>query len=466
MKRFLLSLASRLSLFVLSISFGMVSYLVVHKLGVDEKPARHALLEPVPLSLQDEIVIDAEAFLLAKTDAPVDFAGDALGVYYILQQNGDVVRVAPEAGGGTSATPYTSLAHFETDPDLGFSGLALHPDFHVKEKPGYGRFYVITSEKAGAGRADFIPEFGGGKEHHQDVLYEYTVEDPLLLAFRGKKRELMRFSQPGSENNLSGLTFDPSGLLYVGVGDGAAAEVGRKSPSRNASSLANAYGKVLRIDPVGHDSLNGSYGIPQENPFRLVTGALPELWAFGLRAPHSLSFDPFRRSLCISESGYLGEEEINFSQTGGEHFGWDIGVDAARLSSSMRAQLAEIVTPPAISIDLKSGIAARTTGSVVYRGESFPSLAGNTLFASHDGQIMALRSDLESPTGSKVSRVDIGRLGQEKFRALRTNPRGELIVLCEDGSVYEMRKSASLGTGGSSHRSLFCLVPVMEGLKG
>ena len=466
MKRFLLSLASRLSLFILSISVGKASYLVVQKLGADEKPADGSSLDSVPLSLQDEIVLDAEAFLLAKTESPVDFAGDALGVCFILQKNGDIVRVAPEAGGGTSATPYTSLGHFEIDPALGFSSLALPPDFHLKEKPGYGRFYVIAAEKSGAGSADFIPEFGGGKEHHQDVLYEYTVEDPLLLTFRGEKRELMRFSQPGAENNLSGLTFDPSGLLYVGVGDGASAEVGRKSPSRNASSLNNAFGKVLRIDPVGNDSLNGSYGIPEGNPFRLVTEALPELWAFGLRAPHSLSFDPFRRSLCISESGYLGEEEINFSQMGGEHFGWDIAVDSAKLSNAMRAQLAEIVTPPAVAIDLKSGIAARTTGSVVYRGESFPSLAGNTLFASHDGQIMALRSDLESPTGSKVSRVDIGRLGQEKFSALRTSPRGELIILCEDGSVYEMRKGASLGTGGSSQRTLFCLIAGGEKNKG
>ncbi len=458
MKRILLSLASRISLVVLSISVGMISYLVVQKLGAGEKDAVRSTLQSAPLSFYEDVVIDAEPFLLAKTESPVDFAGDALGVFYILQKNGDIIRVAPEVGGGTSATPYTSLGHFEIDPDLGFSSLALHPDFHLKEKPGYGRFYVIAAEKSGAGKADFLPEFGGGSEHHQDVLYEFTVADPLLLTFRGEKRELMRFSQPGAENNLCGLTFDPTGLLYLGVGDGASAEVGRKSPSRNASSLNNAFGKVLRIDPVGNDSLNGSYGIPEGNPFRLVTGSLPELWAFGLRAPHSLSFDPFRRSLCIGERSYPGAEEINFSQVGGEHFGWDIGADSARMNSTMRAQLAEIVTQPALAINLHSGMAARTTGSVVYRGECFPSLAGKTLFASHDGQIMALRSDLDSSTENKVSRVEIGRLGQERFRALRTSHCGELILLCEDGSVYEMRKGASLGTGGSSQRSLFCLV--------
>lgn len=465
MKRMLLSAASRLGLFVLSISVGAVSYAVVHQLGAEPGQGNELSLEVAPITFQEDIVLDAEPFLMAKTESPVDLAGDALGVFFILQKNGDMVRVAPEVGGGTSATPYASLGHFEIHPELGFSSLALHPDFHVKEKAGYGRFYVVASEKSGAGRVDFLPEFGGGEEHHQDVLYEYTVEDPLLLTFRGGKRELMRFSQPGGENNLRGLTFDPAGLLYVGVGDGASAAVGRKSPSRNSSSLTNAFGKVLRIDPTGRDSINGSYGIPEGNPFRLVTAALPELWAFGLRSPHSLSFDPFGRSLCISESGYLGREEINFSQVGGEHFGWDIGVDSAKLDPAMRAQLAEIVTPPAVAIDLNSGIAARTTGSVVYRGENFPSLAGKTIFASHDGQIMAIGTDLKSASNGKVSRVDVGRLGQEKFSAMRTSPQGELIILCEDGSVYEMRKSASLGTGGSSQRTLFCLVPRAEKLK-
>jgi len=33
-----------------------------------------------------------------------------------------------------------------------------------------------------------------------------------------------------------------------------------------------------------------------------------------------------------------------------------------------------------------------------------------------------------------------------------------VILLCESGEVFEMRKNASLGTGNSKQRALFCEV--------
>ena len=213
-----------------------------------------------------------------------------------------------------------------------------------------------------------MAEHGGGTEHHQDVVYEYTVADPLLTAFRGERREVMRFSQPGPENNLNSLVFDHLGLLYLGVGDGDTGAAGEGQPSRNASTLSTAFGKILRIDPVGRSSANGRYSIPDGNPFRLVTEALPELWAFGLRSPRNLSFDLFNRTLCISETGANGSDEINLSVIGGEHFGWDLDQDFPKMSIAMQTQVAGIVTPPVVSLNRETSPVARNTGSLVYRG--------------------------------------------------------------------------------------------------
>ncbi len=456
MNRLLLSLAAKLGLFTISLGMGMVAYLIVHDGDASADPGARTVSATSASQLGPRVVVDAEAHLLARVDSPVDAAGDAFGIFYILQADGRVVRVAPEVGGGGSATPYANFGDGRTEPELGFSGLVLHPNFLMKDQPGCGRFYVLAAEVAGAGPVDFLPEFGGGHEHHQDVLYEYTVEDPLLPEFRGTRRELMRLSQPGPEHNARGLAFDPAGLLYLGVGDGAAGEIGRESPSRNASSLTSAYGKVLRIDPLGRNSANGQYGIPDGNPFRLVSGALPELWVFGLRAPESLSYDPFLRSLCIAERANPIREEINLSRFGGEHFGWDIGEDSSKLSRAARTRLAEIVTAPAVALDLHAGLCARTSGSVVYRGENFPSLAGTLLCASHDGQILALRSGEAESAPARLARVELGHLGGQRFSGLRAGPRGELVLLCEDGRVFEMRKAASLGTGSAKQRSLFC----------
>lgn len=456
MNCFVWSLVSKLGLFLGSVGTGMLGYVVFHG-SLDNSENAAADGDVVAPEIASQMRLDAEAHLLARVEAPVDAVGDAFGVYYLLQRDGRVVRVAPLAGGGVSAEPYADWGDGRTDPDLGFGGFVLHPNFLRKGHPGCGRFYVLVSERAGSGRVDFVPEFGGQAEHHQDVVYEYEVEDPLLPEFRGTRRELLRFRQPGPEHNARGLAMDPEGFLYLGVGDGAVAEVGRESPSRNASSLRNAYGKVLRIDPLGHNAPSGQYGIPGSNPFRLVSEALPELWAFGLRAPGSLAYDAFSRGLCIADRARAHLEEIRFSRQGGEHFGWDLAEGSAKLNRAARARLDEIISAPSVSLDLRAGIVAPTSGSLVYRGEHFPSLAGLLVFASRDGQMLALRREGAaggSPPG--LVRLETERFAGMRFVGLRPGPRGELVVLCEDGGVYEVRKAAALGTDGSRQRSLFC----------
>ncbi len=457
MNRWILPIAAKVGLIGASLGLGALGYLFAHDLGPDfaaPSPPKEVF---APVSAFDaEVVIDAEPQLLAKVESPVDADGDALGIYYLLEADGDLVRVASTANGGSEASRYARLADDRTDTAIGFSNLALHPNFLMKSEPGYGCFYVIVSEISGSALVDFSPEFGGGQEHHQDVLYEYSVEDPLLTEFRGTRRELMRLSQPGADHNVRGLTFDPTGQLYVGVGDGALAEAGNFSPSRNASSLMNVYGKVLRIDPLGRNSANGQYGIPESNPFCLVSEALPELWVFGLRSPQSLSYDPIQRALCIAENAGNGRDEVNLSLYGGEHYGWDINENAERLGRAARARISEVVTDPAVSLDRLSRSVARTSGSVIYRGEQFPSLAGNLLIASHDGQLLALRPGNAGTGEPRLVKVDLSRFGNPRFTSLRQGPRGEMILLCEGGEVFEMRKNAALGTGTTNQRALFC----------
>jgi len=44
--------------------------------------------------------------------------------------------------------------------------------------------------------------------------------------------------------------------------------------------------------------------------------------------------------------------------------------------------LRDVVTEPKLSLNRQSGVVGRNTGNIVYRGESFPSLAGKLIFAS------------------------------------------------------------------------------------
>lgn len=456
MTSLLFSLFSKLSLFVVSAGVGMVAYFLFA--GTDSNGAGSEIkLGAINIpSIETRMQLPMEPSLLARTQSPVDISGDAYGVLYVLQQDGKVVRVGNEGSTLSVSTQYADLSDERTETTIGHSAIAFHPEFLVRESLGFGKFYVIVAEKAQSGMPDFIPQFGFGPEHHQDVVYEYQTEFPLASNFKGTRREVMRFSQPGKEHNVTSMSFDPLGYLYLAVGDGAAAKVEGRSPSKNASSLSNAYGKILRIEPNGRNSVNGKYGVPKTNPFLLVTEAMPELWAFGLRAPRNLSFDPFHRNLCIGESSDSGQDKVNVSGYGGEHFGWDLLHGKGMFSLVSNAQIAEAVTGPIFSINRNSQTVGGNAGNVVYRGENFPSLAGRLIVASESGELIVSQPE----NGGQISLLDLGIVSEKRIRNLCTTPEGELVILCHDGSIYELRKVESTSDGSWKRKPLYCFQPL------
>lgn len=451
------SLAAKLGLITLSTAIGVGGFLLFHSPEpIQAKATAHAKVQNASY-WREELSLKIEPTLLARTEKPVDLAGDALDVLYILEKGGKIVRIAPGTSSLSVSTQYARLADDRTHTGVGFSAIAFHPDFHVKQSLGYGKFYVAVAEKAKTALPDFVPEFGSEQVHHQDVLYEYQVDSPLLGNFVGTRREVMRFNQPGPDHNLKSLAFDHKGFLYLAVGDGASTTVSRNSPSKNASSLTSAYGKVLRIEPLGRNSRNGKYGVPETNPFFLVTEALSELWAFGLRSPHSLTFDPFYETLVFGESAIDGSDRVYRSDFGGEHYGWDLDQGSFLANFAIRNELEEIISDPLLSVDRSSGQIDTHIGSVLYRGENFPSLAGRLIYASRDGQVIVHQETAQGLNVSEPVSLDLGPVANKTVQALRTTPRGELILLCEDGSVIALVKGEGKGLEKSAKKSLYCL---------
>lgn len=458
MKSSLLILFRLLGVLVGGLALGWISFGLSHVSEESLGASRDTGLVAAPYraaTIADGAIFAGEPILIAHTDEPVDLTFDEFGNTYVLERSGRIYRIA--SGEAAEAPVYAELDQSGVEFALGYTALAWHPDFFRKNQPGYGRFYIVVAEKSGSGLPDFLPEYGSGRESHQDVVYEYRVKHPLSPRFRGDRRELMRFQQLGSEHNVRGLCFDPAGHLYIAVGDGAKEAVGGNSPSRNASSLTNAFGKVLRIDPTGDNSANGAYGIPESNPFRAVADALPELWSYGLRSPDRLSYDPLLQVLHVCESEPGGIDQIEVSSHGGEHFGWDLNAHVAHLGPAAQSRLSEVVTPAVISLDRTSGAMGATVGSMVYRGETFPALAGKLIFADHDGRIFAARE--AGITGSELYRLDLPQLKNRKFVSLRPGPRGEVMLLCEDGDILSLRKPESVGSGSKSHKPVYCALP-------
>jgi glucose/arabinose dehydrogenase/regulation of enolase protein 1 (concanavalin A-like superfamily) len=107
-------------------------------------------------------------------------------------------------------------------------------------------------------------------------------------------------------HSANDLHIGPDGKLWWAVGDNV--------PSiTNGETLTNIYGKILRFN------LDGT--IPSDNPFLKVPGAVPAIYAYGLRNPFRFTFLPNGKAMTI-DTGSSYWEELNTIQPGG-NFGWD-----------------------------------------------------------------------------------------------------------------------------------------------
>lgn len=177
---------------------------------------------------------------------------------------------------GKTVTPYLDLnvapwnvAVEARGRERGFQSFAFHPQFGQRGTPGYGKFYTYTDTSAMTAKADFPPS--GDGHTHDTVLLEWTARNAEAAYDGAVPRELFRLAQPFPNHNAGHVAFNPLarpgtaeyGLLYVGVADGGSGG----DPYNHAQNLGSAFGKILRIDPLGTNSANGRYGIPAANPF-------------------------------------------------------------------------------------------------------------------------------------------------------------------------------------------------------
>ena len=106
------------------------------------------------------------------------------------------------------------------------------------------------------------------------------------------------------------------GNLFLTTGDRS-----DSPPWDVAQKLDNHLGKVLHITPDGAPA--------PDNPFIGKPGVLPEIWAYGVRSPEGLAFDPRTGRLWQNDHGPRGGDELNIIEKG-KNYGWPVivhGID-------------------------------------------------------------------------------------------------------------------------------------------
>lgn len=229
-----------------------------------------------------------------------------------------------------------------------------------------------------------------------------------------------------SPTNFGGrMTFGEDGKLYMTIGE-------RQEETR-AQDLMDHGGKVIRLNDDG--------SVPVDNPFIGNGAVLPEIFAYGVRSPQGLAFNPWTDDLWENEHGPLGGDEINIIEAG-KNYGWPLatfGLDYDGFPFTEETEGEGLEQPfmywiPSIAI----------TGMSFYEGDAFPNWQGNafvgamvmgrTPMTGHFQRITF--SDEGVPLAREPILVDL----HQRIRDVRPGPDGNLYVLTDQdpGAVLKI----------------------------
>jgi hypothetical protein len=379
----------------------------------------------------------ADAYL-ARVNMMVEEPGGT-GRFFIVDMNGPLYLFDSKTG---TRSKYLDLngrqghegVFHRLRPDLfsqGFVAVHFDPDYVHN-----GKFYTTHTENpadpgdaipdnthypgfnvSGYTTTPAIPVPGRVPSAREDVLVEWTDANIADGTFEGSAREILRVQLNRNSHPLDDIIFNPTArpgdpdwrVLYVSCGDGAAGEAPDPKTRLNPQRLDTMTGKIWRIIPDSSQRIdsssvseNGRYRIPNDNPFVKTPGARKEIWAYGLRNPHRLTWDfdpadPGNNHLIAEVIGLHTWETViivhkgaNYGYSlreGNQRLNADNSLSALPEADKIPVQIDEtktdgLITPtyPVIEYGHAPGGGDAISNGFVYRGKAFPQLQGKYIF--------------------------------------------------------------------------------------
>ena len=313
-----------------------------------------------------------------KNPTAIAFAPN--GDIYIAQQKGAILLYR---GGAVQATPVITIPA-DSGTETGILGLALDPNFSTN-----GYMYVGYTTVDLHSQLSRFTVTGGGTTSSlaSEVVY-----------WRGNQLQIFHHA-------INDVHIGPDGKLWFSVGD--------NDPSiTNATVLTNGYGKIHRLN------LDGT--VPADNPFVNVPGAVPSIYAYGLRNPFRFTFLPNGQAMS-EDTGSSYWEELDKIQRGG-NYGWDFYEGNCFSCGYINPVYAYGHLP---TDGAASAIAA-------YTGNVFPSTYANTVFFGdynrHDIEAVKFDPTYTTEVSDTVFDSSVGTIAD-----LQEGPDGNLYYV----SIYE-----------------------------
>jgi glucose/arabinose dehydrogenase len=337
---------------------------------------------------------------LVRLVQPIDAVVAPNGEWWIAQRTGEVLVVDPDTG---VAGDVVLNINNETTArgERGLLGLAVDDE----------ALYVNFTDLSGT-----------------------TTIDAFVFDARGRPGDripLLTIDQPFGNHNGGALAIGPDGNLYIGVGDGGAAD----DPLNAGQDPDQILGSIVRIDPTPTE--RKSYEIPDDNPYA-NGGGVPEIFTVGLRNPWRIAFDPITNDLWVADVGQNRWEEITLllGTNGwgrGDNLGWRLREGASTFAGDRPEDNIDPVFVYPHGDGVPSGCSI--TGGEVYRGSAIPDLFGAYVFGDYcTSRIWAI-----SVRSSEVVFRDLNALlpGGELVD-FASDPNGELVAMSLGGQVVRI----------------------------
>ena len=295
------------------------------------------------------------------------------------------------ADGTLDPTPISGLPAAVTERRQGgLHDVVLHPDF--------SRNRLVYLAYAGRGDGGYGTELARGRLDGHRLTGVKVLFRALPKSFGGR--------------HFGGrVVFDGKGHVFLTLGD--------RGNRPSAQDLGNHAGSVIRLTEDG--------GVPQDNPFRSVAGARPEIYTLGNRNIQGAAIHPRTGELWTHEHGPQGGDEVNIIRAGA-NYGWPVitygrnyGIGTRIGEGTHKQGMAQPLHQWTPSI-APSGIA-------FYDGDKFPGWRGNLLVGALRFRLLA-RLELDGERVVREERILEGTIG--RIRDVRIGPDGYVYLLSDE----------------------------------
>jgi aldose sugar dehydrogenase len=220
----------------------------------------------------------------------------------------------------------------------------------------------------------------------------------------------------------SRIVFDKEGYLFVSTGDRQSLQT-----RKNAQSLDNGHGKILRITTDGQPA--------PDNPFIDQADKHREIYAYGLRNTQGLAIHPLTGDLWSNDMGPQGGDELNLIESS-KNYGWPIisyGEEytgqpiGEGLSQKDGMEQPDYYWDPSIA----------PSGMTFYTSKVIPEWENNLFIGALRGShIIRLMIKDNKVIGEERLLTDKG----ERFRDIAMGLNGELYAITDGGILYRIGK--------------------------